>query len=158
MSPPATAARDGAARGEFPFVFNLFKTQPALELTPRNCLAVSLIYCMGADGEMDEEEVGHLASVLGRNATRQQLEGALRYARSTPPAQFLAEAAPRLQPEQRLCILLNMIDSAMADGEAEQGEQQLVMQFAEAFGLSDAELTPHFRTLVAKNDRTVLDR
>ncbi len=51
-----------------------------------------------------------------------------------------------------------MIDSAMADGEAEQAEQQLVMQFAAAFGLSEADLTPHFRTLVAKNDRAVLDR
>ena len=45
-----------------------------------------------------------------------------------------------------------------AEHAAEQGEQQLVMQFAEAFGLPEAELTPHFRTLVAKNDRAVLDR
>ena len=51
-----------------------------------------------------------------------------------------------------------MIDSAMADGEAEPGEQRLVMRFAEAFGLTEAELTPRFRTLVAKNDRAVLDR
>ncbi|MBC4018719.1 tellurite resistance TerB family protein [Siccirubricoccus deserti] len=140
-------------------MFGLFKSQAAsLELTPRNCLVVSLVYCMGADGEMDEEEIGHLVSVLGRNASRQQMDSILRYVRATQPAQFLADAAPRLRPEQKLCIVLNMIDSAMADGEAEQGEQQLVMQFAEAFGLTEAELTPHFRTLVAKNDRAVLDR
>ena len=140
-------------------MFNLFRSQSApLELTPRNCLAVSLLYCMGADGEMDEEEIGHLVSVLGRGATRQQVDAALRYVRATEPERFLAEAAPRLRPEQRLCIVLNMIDSAMADGEAEPGEQRLVMRFAEAFGLSEAELTPHFRTLVAKNDRAVLDR
>ncbi len=140
-------------------MFNLFKSQaPSLELTPRNCLVVSLIYCMGADGEVDAEEVGHLTSVLGRNATRQQLDAVLHYVRATPPEQFLADAAPRLSPEQKLCIVLNMIDSAMADGEAEKGEQQLVMRFAEAFGLTQEELTPHFRTLVAKNDRAVLDR
>jgi uncharacterized tellurite resistance protein B-like protein len=140
-------------------MFGMFKSQAAsLELTPRNCLAVSLIYCMGADGEMDEEEVGHLLSVLGRSATRQQLETVLRYTRATQPTQFLADAAPRLRPEQKLCIILNMIDSAMSDGEAEPGEQRLVMQFAEAFGLTEAELTPYFRTLVAKNDRAVLDR
>lgn len=51
-----------------------------------------------------------------------------------------------------------MIDSAMADGEAEPGEQRLIMQFAEAFGLSEQELTPYFKALVAKNDRAVLDR
>jgi uncharacterized tellurite resistance protein B-like protein len=140
-------------------VFNLFKSQgAALDLTPRNCLVVSLIYCMGADGEMDQEEIGHLVSVLGRNATRQQLDAALRYARTVRPEQFLAEAAPRLRPEQRLCILLNMIDSAMSDGEAEPGEQQLVTQFAQAFGLGESELTPYFQALVAKNDRSVLDR
>ncbi|MEH3147843.1 MAG: TerB family tellurite resistance protein [Methylobacterium frigidaeris] len=139
-------------------MFNMFKSQNALDLTPRNCLAVSLIYCIGADGELDPEEITHLMSVLGRNATRQQFEAAVRYTRSTQPAQFLAEAAPRLRPEQKLCIVLNMIDSAMADGEAEPAEQQLVMQFAQAFALSEADLTPHFRTLVAKNDRAVLDR
>jgi hypothetical protein len=84
-------------------VFNLFKSlSPPLDLTPRNCLVVSLIYCMGADGEVDEEEVGHLASVLGRDATREQLDAALRYVRATRPEQFLADAAPRLRPEQRL--------------------------------------------------------
>ena len=140
-------------------MFNLFKSQSAsLELTPRTCLAVALLYCMAADGEMDEEEVGHLVSVLGRGATRQQVDAAVRYARATEPERFLADAAPRLRPDQRLCILLNMIDGAMSDGEAEPEEQRLVMRFAEAWGLPEAELEPHFRTLVAKNDRAVLDR
>ncbi|MCQ4158670.1 TerB family tellurite resistance protein [Roseomonas sp. GC11] len=140
-------------------MFGLFKPQaPALALTPRNCLVVSLIYCMGADGEVDHEEIGHLHSVLGPSATRQQLEAVIGYARTTAPDAFLAAAAPQLRHDQKLCIVLNMIDSAMADGDAEPGEQRLVMQFAEAFGLTEAELTPHFRTLVAKNDRAVLDR
>ncbi|MFE1599991.1 TerB family tellurite resistance protein [Methylobacterium sp. ID0610] len=139
-------------------MFNMFKSQVSLDLNPRNCLAVSLIYCMAADGEVDPEEIGHLMSVLGRNATRQQLDAAVRYARSTQPDQFLAEVAPKLRPEQRLCIILNMIDSAMSDGEAEPEEQQLIMRFAQAFGLSEGELTPYFRALVAKNDRAVLDR
>lgn len=139
-------------------MFNMFKSQASLDLTPRNCLAVSLLYCMASDGEIDPEEIGHLMSVLGRNATRQQLDAVLRYTRSTQPAQFLGEAAAKLRPEQKLCIVLNMIDSAMSDGEAEPGEERLIMQFAQAFELSENELTPHFRTLVAKNDRAVLDR
>ena len=140
-------------------MFSMFKSQaPALDLTPRNCLVVSLLYCMGADGEMDEEEIGHLVSVLGRGATRQQVDTAVRYVRATEPERFLADAAPRLRPDQRLCILLNMIDSAMSDGEAEQEEQQLVMRFGEVWGLSEAELEPHFRSLTVKNDRAVLDR
>lgn len=140
-------------------MFGMFKSQSAqLELTPRNCLVISLIYCMGSDGEIDPEELGHLSAVLGRAATREQLDACVRYARATKPVDFMQTAAARLRPDQKLCILLNMIDSAMADGEAEQGEQQLVMDFARGFGLSDAELEPHFRSLTAKNDRSVLDR
>jgi uncharacterized tellurite resistance protein B-like protein len=140
-------------------MFNLFKTQaPAFDLTPRNCLTAALLYCMASDGEMDEEEVGHLLSVMGPNATREALNTALRYCRATPVEQFAAEANSRLRPDQKLCIVLNMIDSAMSDGQAEQGEQQLVMGIIRSWGLSEAELEPHFRTLTAKNDRAVLDR
>lgn len=140
-------------------MFNLFKSQaPAFDLTPRNCLAAALIYCMGADGEMDQEEIGHLLSVLGPRATRETLDAALRYCRATPADQFAATAGQRLRPEQKMCIILNMIDSAMSDGEAEPGEQQLVMGFVQSWGISQAELEPHFRSLTAKNDRSVLDR
>ncbi|WP_239002754.1 tellurite resistance TerB family protein [Rhodovastum atsumiense] len=137
----------------------MFRSQSAqLDLTPRNCLVISLIYCMGADGEIDPEEVGHLTSVLGRGASRDQLDACLRYVRVTQPAQFLATVAPQLRPDQKLCILLNMIDSAMSDGDAEPGEQRLIIDFAQAFGLAEAEIEPHFRTLARKNDRSVLDR
>jgi uncharacterized tellurite resistance protein B-like protein len=140
-------------------MFSLFKSQaPSLDLTPRTCLAVSLLYCMASDGEMDQEEIGHLLSVLGPSATRQTIDNALRYCRATKPEEFAAAAASRLRPDQKLCILLNMIDSAMSDGQAEPEEQQLVLGFMQAWGIGQAELEPHFRTLTAKNDRNVLDR
>lgn len=140
-------------------MFNLFKSQaPAFDLTPRNCLVAGLLYCMASDGEMDQEEIGHLLSVMGPRASREALDAAMRYVRATAPAQFAAASAATLRPEQKLCILLNMIDSAMADGQAEQQEQELVMNLMQAWGVSQAELEPHFRTLAAKNDRAILDR
>ncbi|WP_207462611.1 TerB family tellurite resistance protein [Azospirillum sp. SYSU D00513] len=138
-------------------LFDMFKGSAPLDITPRRALVVSLIYCMGSDGEMDPEEVGHLVSVLGRSATREELERCLKFARATPADKFLEEAAPKLNERQRLCILLNMIDSAMADGEAERGEQELIARFQRAFGFDDAKLGPHFQALMAKNDRSVLD-
>ncbi|MBP2297794.1 TerB family tellurite resistance protein [Azospirillum picis] len=138
-------------------LFDMFKGNAPLELTPRRALVVSLIYCMGSDGEIDPEEVGHLVSVLGRSATREELDRCFKFARSTTPDAFLADAAPKLNEQQRLCILLNMIDSAMADGEAEQGERDLIARFQQAFGLDDGKLGPYFQALVAKNSRGVLD-
>lgn len=139
-------------------MFGMFKSQTALELSPRNALVVSLIYCMGADGEMDQEEIGHLVSVLGPRASRDNLEACLKYARANKPEAFLAAVSATLNDAQKLCILLNMVDSAMADGEAEAEEQALFARFQAAFGMSEEALRPHFQTLVAKNDRAVLDR
>ncbi len=139
-------------------MFGMFKSQTALELTPRNALVVSLVYCMGADGEMDQEEIGHLVSVLGPRASRENLEACLKYARANKPEAFLAAVSSTLNDAQKLCILLNMVDSAMADGEAEAEEQALFARFQAAFGMSEEALRPHFQTLVAKNDRAVLDR
>lgn len=138
-------------------LFDMFKGGAALEITPRRALTVSLIYCMGSDGEIDPEEIGHLISVLGRNATRTELDSCVKYAQKTPAETFLAEATPKLSEGQRLSILLNMIDSAMADGEAEQGEQQLIARFQQAFGFDDAKLNGHFQTLMMKNDRSIFD-
>jgi uncharacterized tellurite resistance protein B-like protein len=139
-------------------MFGMFKSQTALDLTPRNALVVSLIYCMGADGEMDPEEIAHLVSVLGPGATRENLDACMKYSRANKPDVFLAAVSPKLNEAQKLCILLNMVDSAMADGEAEAEEQALFTRFQAAFGLSEEALRPHFQTLVAKNDRAVLDR
>jgi len=139
-------------------MFGMFKSQSTLDLNPRNALVVSLIYCMGADGEMDQEEIAHLVSVLGPRATRETLDGCMKYARANPAESFLAAVGPTLNSAQKLCILLNMVDSAMADGEAEAGEQALFAKFQTAFGMTEDDLNPHFRTLVAKNDRAVLDR
>lgn len=138
-------------------LFDKFKGAAPLDITPRRALAVSLIQCMGSDGEIDPEEVAHLVSVLGRNATRDELDRCLKYARATPTAAFLQEATPKLNQQQRLCILLNMIDSAMADGEAEPGERDLIIQYQQAFGFDDATMEPYFNALVAKNERAVLD-
>jgi uncharacterized tellurite resistance protein B-like protein len=140
-------------------MFNLFKSQaPAFDLTPRNCLVAGLLYCMASDGEMDQEEIGHLLSVMGPRASREALDAAMRYVRATPAAQFGSATAALLRPEQKLCILLNMIDSAMSDGQAEPEEQQLVMSLMQAWGVPQAELEPHFVSLAAKNDRAILDR
>ena len=138
-------------------LFDMFKGNAPLEMNPRRALVVSLIYCMASDGEIDPEEVGHLVSVLGRNSTREELDRCFKFARSTPPDTFLGEVAPKLNEQQRLCILLNMIDSPMADGEAEQGERDLIVRFQQAFGFDDAKLQPYFQALVVKNSRTVLD-
>lgn len=146
-------------------LFDRFKSDQGRKMTPHLAFATCLIYVMGADGEMDNEEIGHLLSVLGGAKTgngigvgannQALLDQAVRIARTKPLDAFLAEATPLLTDAQRMSILLNLVDSAMADGEAEPEEQELIGRVQAAFGISDERFSPFFDVLMAKNDRSI---
>jgi uncharacterized tellurite resistance protein B-like protein len=145
-------------------LFNMFKGDSET-MTPHLAFAISLIYMMSADGVIENEEVGQLLSVLGGEESggvigvgaqnRQLLDRAIKYTRSHSVDQFLTEAAPLLSDAQKMCILTNIIDSSLADGQAAPEEQQLFNKFLQAFGVSEDRFKPFFEVIVLKNDRTV---
>ncbi len=146
-------------------LFDMFKGDTSEAMTPHFAFATALIYCMAADGEMDNEEVGHLLSVLGgssENGTigvgannRVLLDRAVKYARKNPIEKFIQEAVPVLTDAQKMSILLNLIDSALSDGQAEPEEQVLIGKLQDAFGISDERFRPYFEVMTLKCDRSV---
>ncbi|MDM8528642.1 TerB family tellurite resistance protein [Anaerolineales bacterium HSG24] len=147
-------------------LFDMFKTDAGDQLTPHLAFASSLIYMMASDGEIDNEEVGHLLSVLGGASSdggsigvgaqnKQLLQKAQQIVRTMPIDQFLQQATPILTPAQKLCILVNLIDSSLADGQAEIEEQQLFHKFLQAFGMSEQEFMPYFQVISLKHDKSV---
>ena len=147
-------------------LFDMFKSDSGDKMTPHLAFATSLIYMMSADGEIDHEEIGHLLSVLGGeeqgNGTvgvgaqnQALLDNAVKYRRKNPIDTFLQEAAPLLSDAQKMCILVNLIDSSLVDGQPEPEEQALFGKFLQAFGVSEARFRPFFEVIVLKNDRAV---
>ena len=145
---------------------DMFKSDSGDKMTPHLAFATSLIYMMSADGEIDHEEIGHLLSVLGGeeqgNGTvgvgaqnQALLDNAVKYRRKNPIDTFLQEAAPLLSDAQKMCILVNLIDSSLVDGQPEPEEQALFGKFLQAFGVSEARFRPFFEVIVLKNDRSV---
>jgi hypothetical protein len=54
-----------------------------------------------------------------------------------------------------MCIMVNLIDSSLSDGQAEPEEQAMFAQFLTAFGISEERFRPFFEVIVLKNDRAV---
>ena len=46
-------------------LFDVFKGDSAQAMTPKMALGASLLYMMSADGNVEQEEIGQLVSVLG---------------------------------------------------------------------------------------------
>ena len=132
-------------------------------MTPRLAFAVSLIYCVAVDREVDAREVGRLVSAFGGKVSPDLIEvgathsalfhRAVEYVHTHKSDDFLAETTPILDGrDQRLCILLNMADSVLADGKAEPAERRLLAKFQQAFGIPDERLRPFFEAILLKND------
>lgn len=134
-------------------LFDVFKGDSAQAVTPKLAFAASLIYMMSSDGQIEEQEIGQLVSAIGGD--RATLDNALKYVRKNRVDAFLAQAAPLLSEPQKLCILSNLCDSLLSDGNAAPAEQMLFNQFMTAFGVSEERFRPCFEVIAMKNDRSV---
>jgi uncharacterized tellurite resistance protein B-like protein len=148
-------------------LFDMF-TGDSEEITPHFAFATSLIYMIGADGKVENEEVGQLLAVLGGSESggtieigannKQLLDRAFRYQQKTPIDQFLTEATPLLTDAQKMCILANILDSSLSDGTAAPQEQELFSKFLQAFGIAEDRFKPFFEVIALKNDRGVFTK
>ncbi|MEK4721474.1 TerB family tellurite resistance protein [Priestia sp. FSL W8-0524] len=149
-------------------LFDMFKgdnTRNENGMNPHFAFATSLLYMMGADGEYDNEEIGQLLAVLGGKSkggtvyiganNDDLMEKAIKYVQRNSLDQFLKEAAPALTDAQKMCILVNIIDSSLSDGDAEREEQEMFGKFLNAFDISEERFKPFFEVIVLKNDRAV---
>lgn len=146
-------------------LFDMFKGDDNAAMTPHLAFATALLYMMSADGEIDNEEVGHLLAVLGGEnkkgtigvgaQNQALLDKAVKYRRQHSLDEFLATVTPLLTDSQKMCVLMNLLDSALSDGTAEQGEQDMFEQIKQSFGISDERFKPFFEVIVMKNDRSV---
>jgi len=133
-------------------LFDMFKSEPP-KLSPRMALAAGLLYMIASDGQIEEEEIGQLQSVVGGD--RALLESALKYLRGVPFDQFLQAAPGVLNEAQRLCLLVNACDSLLADGVAAPQEQAMFGRLLSALGMSEEQFGPYFQTIAVKNNRSV---
>ncbi|MEY4978559.1 MAG: hypothetical protein RLZZ352_829 [Pseudomonadota bacterium] len=136
-------------------LFDMFKGDAAQAMTPKMALGASLLYMMSADGNVEQEEIGQLVSVLGGD--RAALDNALKYVRKTSLDTFLQTVPATLSEPQKRAILINLCDSLLADGSAASQEQALFARFMTAMGFSEEAFRPHFETIALKNDKSVFN-
>lgn len=79
----------------------------------------------------------------------------MKYRRKNPIETFLQEATPLLSDAQKMCILVNLIDSSLADGQPEPEEQVLFAKVLQSFGISEERFRPFFEVIMLKHDRSV---
>jgi len=125
-----------------------------IHLTPYLSLIVAILYMMAADDEISDQECNHLLSVFGGD--QQILQRALNYVESKSVDEFLAEMPNVVEDDDRLCILLNVCDSSMSDGDFSKSEMILFSRMLSSLGYDKNSFKPYFETISLKNKHSVL--
>ena len=119
------------------------------DLTPHLSMAVSIVYMMSADGSIGQEEIGQLETMVGEFEGLQQF--ALQFVRKIKRSDFLNEAKHVLDKQQRLCVLLNVCDSMMADESVGMLEDKLFVSMLDAFAVKESTFKKYYEVLELKN-------
>ncbi len=125
-----------------------------IRLTPYLAIVSAILYMMAVDGEISERESSQLQSVIG--ADDETLHRAVAYVEAHSLDQFLEAAPPLLDAKARLCLLLNVCDSLMADGKLSDEELKLFERLRTAFGHSQASFQPYYDVISVKDTTSVL--
>lgn len=125
-----------------------------VHLTPYLTLACALLYMMASDGHLGEQESSHLQGVLGGDD--KVLAYALHYVQSVPLEKFLIDAPEVLSTKDKWCILTNVSDALLADGDADEAELALLSQLISAFGVPEKAFKTSLTILKLKNDKSIL--
>jgi uncharacterized tellurite resistance protein B-like protein len=127
-----------------------------VELTPAIALAGSMVYMMASDGELADEEMNYLIITLQSLGDPEELiKNASKYAKKHDLETFQKEANAILNEEQKMTILANLVDLLLADGSAEEEEQELFFSFVNAFGVSEEDIQILIEVISTKNNYAI---
>ena len=125
----------------------------AIKLSPPLVQAACLLYIMAADGKIQEQESSQLQQVIGGNDGL--LAHALAYVKAFPLEKFLEDAPSVLSQQDKLCIMANVCDSMLADGNADKKELEIFDIFREAFDLQKSDINHIIDTVTFKNNKDI---
>ncbi len=124
------------------------------KLTPYLAIVSAILYMMAVDGDISERESSQLQSVIG--ADENTLHRAVAYVESHSVEQFLEAAPSLLDARSRLCLLLNVCDSLMADGKLSEAELGLFDRLLVALGHTKTSFQPYFDVISVKDTTSIL--
>ena len=128
---------------------------PPGTLTPAAAFVVALGHLAGATSIYADAAATRLAAFLPRHGLEYDhdlLTRAERYLREVPIEQFLEEARTLLNAEQKMCLALNLLDAALAQGAVRPGDHPRLTLILERLGVTVEQMRPYWQALAIKND------
>lgn len=135
-------------------LFDKFKSKVP-EISARTVFAAILIKITSIDGDIDQDEVAALVSII---KDEEAMNGGLELAKRMDYEELLEEATGVFEDDQSLCLIVNALDLIMADGFLDEEEKDAVQQLIDALAFDVEDIEPYMQMLLVKNNRSVFDK
>jgi uncharacterized tellurite resistance protein B-like protein len=136
-------------------IFDKLKGKTESRFTPKAALVLGALTMVGADGHLDEQETSSIKRIARGDLIAYE-EGFNRY-KALDIAESLKLIATVLDNNQRLALIANLLDIAMADGVLAGGEQTLINLYLETFQLPEEQVNNIIDVMALKNDFSIFE-
>jgi uncharacterized tellurite resistance protein B-like protein len=125
-------------------------------LAPKAALALAAMTMIGADGSVEDEELASLEKIVrGDSNAFEQAHRAYKDLSVLESADLVNKS---LDQEQKVAVIANILDIAMADGLLAGAEEQLMHEYLNRFGLPEPDVKKLIDVIALKNDFSVFER
>ena len=136
-------------------MFDALKGQSEVRLTPKAAMLLACISMTAADGYIDEDEIAVIRRLDGPHITKDWELALKAWRQSSSSMDCVEKIRGILNREQRDCTLANLVEIAMADGELEGNEKQLLEAYSQVLEVSSDFAAEVVGVMAIKNNHSI---
>lgn len=136
-------------------LFDKLSGSKDIRLSPKGALALAAMTIIGADGAIEDDELAGLQRIVRGDS------GAFEQAYKLYKDQSIQECVDivnkQLDQKQKVAVIANLLDLAMADGMLAGAEKQLLTAYVDSFQLSEDVVKDIIDVIEVKNNFSVFE-
>lgn len=134
-------------------IFDKLTGSKDIQVTPKSALALAAMTMIGIDGSIEEEEIASLKRII--RGDENAFEHAFMVYKDQSIDECVALVSRTLDQKQKMSVIVNLLDIAMADGMLAGAEQNLMMAYINAFQIPEETVKDIIDVIAVKNDFSI---
>jgi hypothetical protein len=130
-----------------------------MKITPKRAFATAFLYLIAVDEKVEKWESIQLKTALRglikEGKTGDFVKECIEYANKNSFEEFIQESSKLLNRPQKLCILLNLLDSISFNGRVEPDAEISFRFISKLYGFKKKQLKPFEEMITIKNNKSV---
>jgi uncharacterized tellurite resistance protein B-like protein len=136
-------------------IFDKLSGGKEVQLTPKAALALAAMTMIGIDGATEDEEVDTLRRIVRGDGNA--FDQAYRVYKDKSVQESVQLVSKSLDEKQKVAVISNLLDIAMADGLLAGAEKELMMLYLDSFKISEEIVKDIVDVIAVKNDFSIFE-